>query len=191
MSAERVILMAAGKCLSAIEDGDSPYRETRDRLLPNFSLDHGARSTRGSGPEVVPGGLWPAAAPRTAGSGPGDHGANAPAATHPEPAAPGRGAVGNAVEAASWFARLRGFFFRRPEVSVPRLPAMTRRQVQGELSLGEVKVVRNDLKDADVEVVQFRPAAAPAHTPLSLRRGSSGGSATFLRSATSRFFGVR
>jgi hypothetical protein len=31
--------------------------------------------------------------------------------------------------------------------------------VQGELSLGRVKVVRNDLSDSDLEVVEAKPAA--------------------------------
>jgi hypothetical protein len=68
---------------------------------------------------------------------------------------------------------------------------MTRRQVQGELSLDDVKVVRNDLRDADVEVVPFRSSSV-RHTDvttLSLRRAGDGGPATFLRRATGRLFG--
>jgi hypothetical protein len=36
--------------------------------------------------------------------------------------------------------------------------------VQGELSLDRIKVVRNDLSDADLEVVPAKPRVAPAAT---------------------------
>ena len=41
-------------------------------------------------------------------------------------------------------------------------PLTSRPMVQGELSLDSVKVVRNDLAESDLEVVQARPAPRPA-----------------------------
>jgi hypothetical protein len=68
----------------------------------------------------------------------------------------------------SWIARfwdrLAGMLFarRKSQLACPAIPQFTRQPVQGELSLDAVQVVRNDLSDADLEVV---PAKGPAvHT---------------------------
>jgi hypothetical protein len=60
-------------------------------------------------------------------------------------------------------AKLRGRFARSggksAKSAIPRFPKPA---VQGELSLDRIKVMRNDLSDADLEVVPARPPAVPA-----------------------------
>ena len=52
---------------------------------------------------------------------------------------------------------------RRQTTGKSVIAATSRAPVQGELSLDRVKVMRNDLSDADVEIVPMKPAAkAPA-----------------------------
>ena len=52
----------------------------------------------------------------------------------------------------------------RPRVKMakPAIPRFTKESVQGELSLDKIKVLRNDLSDTDLEVVQARQPTAPA-----------------------------
>jgi len=179
--------------MSGINNGNSPYRETQERFLPRFSLDSARPPAATVGHEVVAGGLWPPPNPIAEGE-------NKPetmmktvmeAGSIGEPSEP-RKAQASAGQSTGWLARLKRLFNRHSPASVPRLPPMTRRQVQCELSLDDVKVVRNDLKDAEIEVVPFRSSSAPAeHAPFSLRRTSSGGQATFLGRATWRLFGDR
>jgi hypothetical protein len=51
---------------------------------------------------------------------------------------------------------------RKPKIEKPAIPAFEKPAVQGELSLDRVKVMRNDLSDADLEVVQAKPSMAAA-----------------------------
>jgi hypothetical protein len=51
---------------------------------------------------------------------------------------------------------------RKPKVEKPAIPAFPEPAVQGELSLDRVKVMRNDLSDADLEVVPAKPSMAAA-----------------------------
>lgn len=61
--------------------------------------------------------------------------------------------------------KLAGWAFRRNPFAPARIPAAVRPAVQSELSLDAVKVVRNDLSDADLELVplsQSAPSSVPA-----------------------------
>jgi hypothetical protein len=49
-----------------------------------------------------------------------------------------------------------------------------RRAVQVELQLEQVKVVRNDLTDTDVELVQVRPRKEPAKAPSAAAESAIG-----------------
>jgi hypothetical protein len=51
---------------------------------------------------------------------------------------------------------------RKPKVEKPAIPVFSKPAVQGELSLDRVKVMRNDLSDADLEVVPVKPSMAAA-----------------------------
>jgi len=194
MSAERLRLLAAGNCVSGIKHGNGPYRETAEKLLPRFSLEgNGRTATAATGHEVVAGGLWPPRGSAVEAESKGQTNMK----TQIEAGSPGgieqSEPVARARKENGWLARLARLFGRPASVPpVPRLPPMTRRQVQCELSLDEVKVVRNDLKDSEIEVVPFRSSSAPTeHAPFSLRRASTGGPATFLGRATWRLFGPR
>jgi hypothetical protein len=58
---------------------------------------------------------------------------------------------------------LCGLFARSGrKAAKPAIPRFPKPPVQGELSLERIKVVRNDLSDADLEVVPARPSATPA-----------------------------
>jgi hypothetical protein len=50
---------------------------------------------------------------------------------------------------------------RRRKATNPAIPGFTKPPVQGELSLDRIKVVRNDLSDADLEVIPAKPPTAP------------------------------
>jgi hypothetical protein len=68
----------------------------------------------------------------------------------PEPAKPAR---------AGWTARLNPFRAPEPEVARPA-------EVQAELSLDAIKVVHNDLADAEVEMVPMKSHTEAAETPV-------------------------
>ncbi len=91
-----------------------------------------------------------------------------PAPKPVEPAQPAQPVAPGQVPAAvdSWLKKLNPLVWwgnRKPAEATPALPRFSKRPVQGELSLDNIKVMRNDLSDADVEVVtaKSRPPAAP------------------------------
>jgi hypothetical protein len=59
-----------------------------------------------------------------------------------------------------WLKRVGSWFAPRKKQPKPAVPQFTKAPLQGELSLDNVKVVRNDLSDADLEVVPAKPAPA-------------------------------
>jgi hypothetical protein len=61
-------------------------------------------------------------------------------------------------------------FRPRPNRAAPPLPDFDKSPVQGELSLEKIKPVRNDLSDADLDIILAKPPA-PTPTPLPLKRG--------------------
>ena len=188
-------LLAAGKCLVGARDDDSPYRVTHEGYLPKFSPETSQVLVKPR-PEAPPAGSWSREDVGASGAGKTDPGAKVAEGTEranerERPKRPAVGAEGSRHRT-GWWAKLAGMFGGRNSRAPARLPLMTRRQVQCELSLDDVKVIRNDLKDSDVEIVRLRSSAAPSDVvPLSLRRGRSGASATFLSRAGGRLFGSR
>lgn len=98
--------------------------------------------------------------------------------TAPLPATPSRSrAAGNVSSTAPIIASLSGIvswmrkanpFARRSSpgpVSNAAVPEGIRPAVQGELSLDRIKVMRNDLNDADVEIVPAKAAVKPKPEP--------------------------
>ena len=55
---------------------------------------------------------------------------------------------------------------RKPPEPKSAIPRFNKAPVQGELSLDNIKVVRNDLSDADVEVVPMKARAPKVATPV-------------------------
>jgi hypothetical protein len=172
-------LLTTSKSLVDLRDAENPYRLSSQRLLPHFGPTRNPFTSRpkmdltpteARSPQV-PGGTSPFVAKT---------GSLAP---RREPAAvPQKRAEHRAVSAKFdarilalalwrklagllrwWMVKLGGLFARsdrKPAKSaIPRFPKPA---VQGELSLERIKVMRNDLSDADLELVPARMPAAPA-----------------------------
>ena len=174
-----VRLLTAGKSLVGLRDGDSPYRFTSQRFLPQFGPARnpftGREQAKSAHTEAHSSGLI------------GDNGAPIakPAIPAPkgEPGATPQKEVGPrpvrakfdarmraealwrrlAALLSGWQVKLRGLFARSgskaAKSAIPRFPKPA---VQGELSLERIQVVRNDLSDADLEIVPAKPMATPA-----------------------------
>jgi hypothetical protein len=148
------------------------YRMTSSKAMPKFvSRKNPFRSevrpramTAETGCAVVPATSTPVSAPA-----PQPSPAPAPSAAQPA-AAPGRmrrGLTGLRERANRFFAWL---LHPRPMAAKPAIPRFEPLPIQGELSLDRIKVVRNDLSDADLELVPCAPVApAPAPAPSALK----------------------
>ena len=172
-----VTLLAAGKSVVGIRDELSPYRVTGQRLLPKFGSDKrsprlpkagsdraGQRSPvngAGIGGEAKP--EVPSAKSEFRGAKWGKVGSGSGVGGGPK--APPPPAVAAAVSggsplgrAARWLAsRFRGWFGRSECKPATRpTPPLRWSPIQEELRLDRVKVVRNDFRDSDLELVQLR-----------------------------------
>jgi hypothetical protein len=84
-----------------------------------------------------------------------------------------------------WRAKIGGLLPRpRSKAVKPAIPRFTKPPVQGELSLDKIKVVRNDLSDADLEVV-------PAKAPVTRATAEDLDAETALGRVKARILGVR
>lgn len=171
-------LLTTGKSLVSIRDAESRYRVTSQRLLPEFGA---GRNPFSSSVKAEPA--------RTGPRSVGDHGPNGtPPGVRSTPALSGeREAVsqsrlpGRALPVSSnrhspsvvlrritalldgGKKRLVGLLApRRSKAVKPAIPRFSKPPVQGELSLDRIKVLRNDLSDADLEIVPAKPPTAPA-----------------------------
>jgi hypothetical protein len=179
-------LLTTGKSLVGLSSNERPYRLTNQRLLPRFGPTRNPfKSSSKSEPAQIEarfvGDEGGEGASREAGGS-----ANSCCAT---PAAPPSGAQDGAapanansrgivktffLKAAPLFGkckkRLAGIFGRRRvKAAKPAVPRFTKPAVQGELSLDRIRVVRNDLSDADLEVVPAKVPNAPAAAVPALR----------------------
>ena len=173
-------LLTTGKSLVSITDAESRYRVTSQRLLPEFGA---GRNPFSSSVKVEPTHTGPRSL--------GGHGPNGtslgirstPALSGEREAVPQEGGLPGRVSPVSssrhspggglrrgifafldgWKERLVGLFaHRRGKAAKPAIPPFSKLPVQGELSLDRIKVLRNDLSDADLEVVPAKPPTAPA-----------------------------
>lgn len=139
-----VRLLTAGKAFTTLRDLPSSYRMRREALLPKFGTNRNPFTPEESPPAAT-------AAPRTV-------------TVAASEAKPRRG---------EWLRRWLRFVTDRPGKETNRRQLLlktgpTRRHripVQGELSLSNVKVVRNDLTDSDVDVVARGNGAAATRLP--------------------------
>ena len=175
-----VRLLAAGKSLVGAEDPGTRYRMTDPRALPKFGSPQNpfrsktklepAQSEAAAGPStscmgsVLPLGTpnvqadptVPQDEPKRASSQP----ACAPTHRQSDPLPAG------------WLRRLAGMlssmlWWRRTAAGNYPAPRLTKPLVQGDLSLDNIRVVRNDLSDADLEIVRAEaPEARPAAEPV-------------------------
>jgi hypothetical protein len=166
-------LLTSGKSLVGLRDGVNRYRLSNRNRLPRFGSTHNpfqppaevssvaeavtiARAAQVDGKPAgeerrsqsrLPATPKPAVSPASVASGSGASAPNALIARSSPPA-------GRSRWLGSWFSPAR----RRAT-----LPAATANKtpLQGELLLDRVQVVRNDLSDADLEVVAVRPSRRP------------------------------
>lgn len=172
-------LLTTGKSLVGLKDTESRYRLTSQRLLPQFGPAKNPFSSTVESDSGRPRAYSPEA----------DRANNASRETRDLPPVSGKvlaglpnAALARAVSAgkrgcgvaralrlrlsallSGWTARLSGLLKRsRSETPKPAIPRFTKQPVQGELSLDRIRVVRNDLSDADLEVVPARHSATAA-----------------------------
>jgi hypothetical protein len=195
-------LLAAGKSLVGMRDAETRYRVTGQRLLPHFGTGKNPFSSRDKADPVQtesrsPGAYKPNGALKEIRS--------TPKLTEEREAAPRSRLEGWTTSAHSNFQKLSGALRRRTaallmewktklvgllakrrsRTAKPAVPRFTKPPVQGELSLDRIRVVRNDLSDADLEIV---PAKRPA-TPTMRAVDKAAGAESALGRVTARVIG--
>jgi hypothetical protein len=186
-------LLTTGKSLVDLKDTESRYRVTSQRLLPQFGPTRNPFSSREKAERRQPETPLRAerslnGAPEETSQSPGSGGGQgaAPARSN----GPGFGEVLRLRTVAllsGWKARWVGWLARpHNKTAKTAIPRFTKPPVQGELSLDRIRVARNDLSDADLEVVLARPPVVPA-----LQSGEkAGGVETTWRRVRSRILGA-
>ena len=171
-------LLTTGRSLVNIPDGDSRYRVTSQRLLPHF----GARPNPfSSGDKAEPTPTAPCTpAKHTLKPGPPPTRVAPASVAEQETAPKSKRGIQTAIAKARlrvlvavlwrWAAALLNgckaklaalFARRRLKTAKPAIPRFSKAPVQTELSLDQIKVLRNDLSDADLEVVPAKTPATP------------------------------
>lgn len=129
--------------------GGVAYRECKQAYLPKFSSEKNPFAPKAAAPAAAA-----VVEPKKA-AAPGTVPLTAPVAAKTQKIS--TLSASKSVGATNWAEKLNPFRAPKP-VAPPMMPAM-----QPELSLDAVKVVHNDLSDADVEVVPMKSrSAAPA-----------------------------
>ena len=169
-----VRLLTAGKSLVSFADPESRYRMRKKSLLPKFGSPENpfiARSVSKS--TQNPSGQTPPDQFRLSTLSPAEEAAANLKETTRLPSvapAPEASVPSKAATTTSLWGRINGMirtlnpFARRTRRASPatsRVPRFDGQPVQAELSLDRVKVVRNDLNDADVEIVPVKPETSP------------------------------
>jgi len=201
-------LLTTGKSLVGLKDLESRYRLTTQRLLPQFGPTRNPFSSNGKSEPAqaearVPG--------EDVGKGSAEEGRGSTDSCGATPAALPSGAQDRTASASAGGRRfkealrlraaallggckgkLTGIIGRvRVKEAKPAIPRFPKPPVQGELSLDKIKVMRNDLSDADLEVIAARVPTAPASFDPALQTDKEVGVAESRRGgATARLFGA-
>ncbi len=164
-------LLTSGKSLVGLQDSESRYRMRARNLLPKFGS---AKNPFLARPEATHRAPASSAAPEPVPGVPEKTPAELAAAALETKRLPMVTSIGEAKKILGpgrvaglfdpvrhWVGKLNPFGgnSRQGRAAKPAIPAFNRSPVQGELSLKNIKVVRNDLTEADVEIV---PAKSPA-----------------------------
>jgi hypothetical protein len=147
-------LLTAGRSLVSVHDAETRYRLTTQRLLPQFGSANNPFRNRET-PEPAPA--------TTAGRAVG-----AAEATAKVPVSKTATSLWQKPAAclSAWTTKLIDRVTRpAPKPAKPAIPQFNKAPIQGEFSLDRVRVVRNDLSDADLEVVPARPKTVAAAVP--------------------------
>jgi hypothetical protein len=177
-------LLTTGKSLVGMSDAESRYRVTRERLLPQFGS---ARNPFISTGKAEPASAEARPSANCGGNGAAEGGGGIQGASGEPAVTRARGALRlkTAALLSGWKAKVGGLLRRpRSKAVKPVIPRFTKPPVQGELSLDKIKVLRNDLSDADLEVV-------PARAPATRATKEDLGAETALGRVTARILGVR
>ncbi len=179
-----VRLLTAGKSLVGIQDSKSRYRSVDPRAMPKFGSEKkintenaGENGVRAS---VAKSSVQPSKAEVSVAAEKNVRGPFAERNLEAAPAGKNVG-IGKDAEKASipvarqdrsgWVgqlgSKLSSLVSQRPKPAKGAIPRFNGVPVQGELSLDNIKVVRNDLSDADLEVVA-KKAAQPDPEPNQL-----------------------
>jgi hypothetical protein len=162
-----VRLLAAGKSLVGAQNASSRYRMDKRARLPKFGSTKNPFASEQRRPAVTEPAASEAASPRQAAPAPES------VARAKEPAAsPTPPATARLRQAVRWLRELCVEANPIPRLAGPvrsantALPSFTGAPIQSELSLDEVKVVRNDLSDADLEIVPAKPVRRAEAAPV-------------------------
>jgi hypothetical protein len=181
-------LLTAGKSLVGMRDAETRYRVSSQRLLPHFGAGRNPFSNREK-----------AEPKQTESRSPGECKPNgalkatrSTQLTGEREAAPRSRLDGRTTSAHSSFQQLSGALRRwttalvdkwktklagllakrRSRTAKPTVPRFTKPPVQGELSLDRIRVVRNDLSDADLEIVPVKRPAMPTRRAVDKAAGA-------------------
>jgi hypothetical protein len=161
-----VRLLKSGKCLTDLKNSTSVYRMRRASLLPKFGSDKNPFTP------TAPAQLIQIDAPieterrdtPAADAGKSQQGrpisVAAPSSGRPEDAARPALSGRRPGRIRRWSRKLNplNWWTGRKPVRNPAIPDFAKGPVQGELSLDNIRVVRNDLCDADVDIVPAKPS---------------------------------
>jgi hypothetical protein len=171
-------LLTTGNSLEGVKGTESRYRLTRQRLLPQFGSARNPFSSRGNSAPVQ----MEAHSPEDSGAKGASEERSGIASSCERPAAGFPSTVQDQAASTNgsrqgleeslrsrvvallsgWKARVSRLPGRRSgKPEKPAIPRFTKQPVQSELSLDKIKVVRNDLSEADLEVVVARQPSAP------------------------------
>jgi hypothetical protein len=181
-------LLTTGKSLVGVKDDESRYLLTSQRLLPHFGPAKNPFSTERSSDPVQTEG-------RVTRDG-GENGASEKRCSVPRPSGKPTAALRRGSNDQTGFGSARGHGFIEAlrlraaavlsgsrttlcgllgrllgKVTKPVIPQFTKQPVQGDLSLDKIKVVRNDLSDADLEVVTASQPTALTNAAPGLQTG--------------------
>jgi hypothetical protein len=188
-------LLSAGKSLVGLNDPGKRYRQSDPRAMPNFGSSKIFQAKAGAkAPSGTVTKLDQARSVTTGAAGAGAKKNDKAIRHRPDaaetplrsgsltPAFSSRsGAERSQVEksrSGHWFSKMVSWIPRSGDTrKSSRVTRLAPAPVQGELSLEKVKVLCNDLSDADLEVVAVkqRPAQKPQEAVSSSRGGNSGG----------------
>ena len=164
-------LLTAGKSLVGLNKTSSRYRMHPQFLLPKFGAGRNPFASPPPAPPTQSADAAPEApacvmSPAEIAAANLKETTRLPAAVSTTPPTADC-ATSSALTEPGWISRwaqkispLAWWTSRRP-VAKPVAPRFVRTPLQGELSLDKVTVVRNDLSDADVEIVPMKPNAEP------------------------------
>lgn len=154
-------LLAAGRSLIGLRNGESRYRENKQARLPKFISPKNpfASAEKNSEPKAAVETTEPVATTTPA--------AEKPATLKAQPAPV-------SARRANWLGGLRrklNPFGSRGSTAKPTKAGVAGAARQGELALERVQVVRNDLSDAECKVGQPQPKAVPGLPVMSMTIG--------------------